>query len=122
MIFFLITFFTTFLRFACFNLALNFFFRAAILRSAALCSLLPFLYLPIFFFRAAMACSSFDSLRASFFAFFLAALPAFFAAFLPARFARRTLAAIFFFRAAILRSAALCCLLPFLYLPILALR
>merc|ERR1712046_156178 len=103
MIFFLITFFTTFLRLACFSLALNFAFRAFILRSAA------------------MACSSFDSLRFSFFASFLAALPAFFAAFFPAFFARFTFAAIFFFRAAILRRAALCSLLP-LYLLILRLR
>merc|ERR1712094_127485 len=54
---FLTTFFLiTFLRLACFS----FFFRAFILASAALCSLLPFLYLPIFFLSAAIAFSSFE--------------------------------------------------------------
>merc|ERR1712164_89982 len=68
-----------------------------------------------------MAFSSLESFLASFFSAFLAFLPALFAAFLPALFAFLTLAAIFFFRAAILRRAALCSLLPFLYLLIFAL-
>merc|ERR1711939_868877 len=96
----------TFLRLACFSLDLNLAFMTFILASAALCSLLPFLYLPIFALSLAMAASSFESFFFSFLASFLAAFP---------------LAAIFFLRAAIFLSAALCSLLPFLYLPIFAL-
>merc|ERR1719271_2084978 len=98
----------TFLRLACFSLDLNLAFMAFILASAALCSLLPFLYLPIFALSLAMAASSFESFFFSFLASFLAA----FSAFLPAFLAAFTLAAIFFLRAAIFLSAALCSLLP----------
>merc|ERR1711959_586723 len=112
----------TFLRLACFSLDLNLAFMAFILASAALCSLLPFLYLPIFALSLAMAASSFESFFFSFLASFLAAFLPFLPAFLPAFLAAFTLAAIFFLRAAIFLSAALCSLLPFLYLPILAFR
>merc|ERR1719247_668379 len=98
--------------FAARTLEAIFFFRAAILRSAALCSLLPFLYLDILRFRACMALCSADSLWAIFFSFLFSPRAPFF-------FAARTLEAIFFFRARILRMAALCSLLPFLYLDIL---
>merc|ERR1712094_25635 len=77
---FLTTFFLiTFLRLACFS----FFFRAFILAIAALCSLLPFLYLPIFFLSAAIAFSSFERafLAALAFALFFLALPFCFEAF-----------------------------------------
>merc|ERR1711981_1294883 len=94
-------------------------FRARILRMASLCCLLPFLYLDILCFRARMAFSSLDSLRAIFFSFLFSPLAPFLAPFL---FAARTLRAIFFFRARILRMASLCCLLPFLYLDILCFR
>merc|ERR1719247_3457941 len=102
--------------FAARTLEAIFLFRAAILRSAALCSLLPFLYLDILRFSARMALCSADSLWAIFFSFLFSPRALFLAPFL---FAARTLEAIFFFRAAILRSAALCSLLPFLYLDIL---
>merc|ERR1712054_122128 len=68
---FFTTFFTIFGLFA----ALSFFFSAAILRIAALCSLLPFLYFDIFFFSAAICFSSFDSFFASFLAFAFCFLP-----------------------------------------------
>merc|ERR1711981_559284 len=129
MTFFLITFLTTFLRLACFS----FFFRAFISARAALCYLLPFLYLPIFFLSAAIAFSSFESfflaalaLPFCFEAFFLAlcsfsfSFLSFFWAFLPPFLMTflRLACFSFFFRAFILASAALCSLLPFLYLPI----
>merc|ERR1719181_1285359 len=127
-------FFTTFLRLACLSLALYFLRRRAILRRAALCCLLPFLYFDIFAFSFAMACSSFDSLRFSFLVFFLlrfaerfACLPPFFTIFFFTiffttflRFACLSLALYLLRRAAILRMAALCCLLPFLYFDIFA--
>merc|ERR1711939_1078505 len=72
----------TFLRLACFSLDLNLAFMAFILASAALCSLLPFLYLPIFALSLAMAASSFESFFFSFLVFFLA-LCSFSLAFLP---------------------------------------
>merc|ERR1719247_763166 len=98
--------------FAARTLEAIFFLRAAILRMAALCSLLPFLYLDILRFSARMALCSADSLWAIFFSFLFSPRA-------PFLFAARTLEAIFFFRAAILRMAALCSLLPFLYLDIL---
>merc|ERR1719482_2311541 len=102
--------------FAARTLRAIFFFRARILRMASLCCLLPFLYLDILFFRACMALSSLDSLRFIFFSFLFSPLAPFLAPFL---FAARTLLAILLFRARIWRSAALCSLLPFLYLDIL---
>merc|ERR1711966_366871 len=100
-----------------------FFTRRAILRFsartffiAALCSLLPFLYLDIFLFRARICFSSAES---TFFSFFT---PAFIPFFMPAFFAFLTRFAILPFSFFIALIAALCSLLPFLYFFIFALR
>merc|ERR1712178_479856 len=93
------------------------FFIAAI---AALCSLLPFLYFFIFAFSLSMAFFSCARSLCSF--FFSLLLPAFIPFFMPAFFAFLTRRAILRFSAAIFFIAALCSLLPFLYLDIFLFR
>merc|ERR1711959_287330 len=107
--------------FAFATLRLIFFFSSAIFFIAALCSLLPFLYFDIFFFKASMAFYSWANSFSSFLSFFA---PAFFPFlspfFIPAFFACFTLEAIFFFSAAIFFIAVFAArsFAPLLYLDI----
>merc|ERR1719333_1087946 len=78
-------------------------FSAAILRSAAVCSLLPFLYFDILLLKACICLSSADSLCAMRFSFLFSLLA-------PCLLACLTFFAILLFSAAILRIAALCSL------------